>query len=144
MLDWRKESGIALRYSIAGLLNTFVGLSSIFALTYFGLNALLANILGFAFGLCVAFVNAKKYVFRSKGSLTGEGLRYMASFGISYAGNFLVLLACLYHFHLDSLLSQAIGISTYVVAMFLLSRLFVFSRTSDADTITDYQLRNNI
>ena len=39
-------------YGVVGIANTFVGLGSVLALTYFGLIAEIANFLGYVIGIC--------------------------------------------------------------------------------------------
>ena len=57
----------ALRYGLAGVINTLVGFSIIVALDVgLRLSAHLANAIGYAVGICVSFALSKLFVFRAR------------------------------------------------------------------------------
>jgi putative flippase GtrA len=119
------------RYAIAGAFNTLIGFSAIWFFTYLGARPALANVLGYAVALSIAFLNARSFVFRSEGHLTHEAIRYVCSFIVCYGLNLLVLFLCLDRFSLPAMVAQAIAVFSYVVTMYLASRLFIFPRGSN-------------
>ena len=52
------------RYSMVGLLNTLLGYGVIFALMALSISALVANAVGYAVALVLAFVLNRQFVFR--------------------------------------------------------------------------------
>jgi putative flippase GtrA len=114
------------RYAASGLLNTLIGFSAIWFFAFLGAAPALANMLGYAVALSIAFLNARSFVFRSEGHLTHEAVRYAGSFIGCYALNLLVLFVCIERLSLPVMVGQAIAVSSYVVTMYLASRLFIF------------------
>jgi putative flippase GtrA len=116
------------RYGFAGILNGLIGGGTIWALTKIGLAPVFVNLIGFAVGIIFAFLFSRKFVFRSKGHFTSEAVRYFVAFVISYLINIGVLQACITEFLLDPLPSQGIAVSSYVIAMYMASRFYIFRR----------------
>jgi putative flippase GtrA len=127
---WRTEFGYLVRFVIAGGLNAMVGLGSIFLLMYLGVSPVVANVMGYAISLAVAFFTARVFVFRSVGRKGHDGIKYLASFLISFGANLLMLHICLEQLLLNKNISQLLATCAYVGTMFLLSRIFVFNKRS--------------
>jgi putative flippase GtrA len=123
----REEFALNGRYAASGVLNSIIGLGTISVLTIAGAPPIVANVLGYGLSLTVAFLSARRFVFRSEGRFSAEALRYLISFAICYSLNVVALYVALAHFRLRPLISQGIAVLTYVVAMYLLSRVFVFA-----------------
>ncbi len=123
----QSELHLLWRYACAGGLNTVVGMGSIFALTWAGSPPVIANVVGYSLGLMLAFFVARTFVFRSGGSLAPESLRYLLAFGFSFLCNLAVLYGSLSLMKWHPGVAQLAAISTYVIVMYLMSRLFVFS-----------------
>jgi len=124
---WQMESRYLSRYAISGVLNTVVGFAVIFLLLWLGVTATLANTGGYLVGLSLGFCTAKKFVFRSKGHLTTEGMRYLLAFAISFTINQLVLQVMLNFFHWSAGIAQLPATATFTILMYLLTRWFVFN-----------------
>lgn len=127
MPSWRSESAYLGRYAGSGVLNTLAGFSVIFLLMALGVSPLLANIGGYLSGLMLGFLLSKKFVFRSEGHVTSEGVRYLAAFASCFALNLLVLEFALDKLHWNAALAQLLAAATYTVLMYLLSRWLVFT-----------------
>lgn len=125
-MKWINEFKFNVRYGFAGILNGVVGIGSIVALTMLGVDPFLSNIAGFTIGLIFAFLFSRKFVFRSKGRFAAEAIRYITAFVLSYLVNISVLQLCLTRYQLDSLIAQGVAISSYVITMYLASRVFIF------------------
>jgi putative flippase GtrA len=122
----KQEIGLAGKYGLAGVANTIVGLSVILALTAAGMAPMLANAIGFAVGLLLAFTLSRRFVFRSDGHVRTEVGRFLFFFAISYAINLAVLNLAIGVLGMQKLLAQVVANASYTLSMFLFSRLFVF------------------
>jgi len=127
MSKWRLESGYLARYMGSGLVNTVVGFGVIFLLTRLGVPALASNVAGYAVGLLLGFTVSKKFVFRSKaGTGNKEAVRYLAAFATAFLANLTVVSMALHLQALGPYFAQVLGVATYTVCMYLLSRYVVF------------------
>lgn len=123
---WQTESGYLSRYALSGVLNTVVGFAVIFLLLWLGIPATPANAGGYLAGLLLGFFTAKKFVFRSHGHFTAEGVRYLCAFAASFAANLLVLQVMLNLFHWGAAVAQLPATATFTILMYWLTRRFVF------------------
>lgn len=126
MSKWKSELKLNIRYGIAGLLNSLIGLSAIWAFTIIGIVPIVANILGYAVGLAFGFLNSRKFVFRSEGHFGHEARKYIVAFAVCYLINIIMLQICIAVFLINVLLSQGIAVCSYVISMYLASRLYIF------------------
>jgi len=126
MSNWQIESAYIGRYAGSGALNTLVGFSAIFLLMALGISPILANVCGYFLGLILGFFLTKKIVFRSKGHLTSEGIRYLGAFLVCFVINLFVLEFALSALHWKPVFAQLLAAVTYTVIMYLLTRLLVF------------------
>jgi putative flippase GtrA len=126
MYKWRNEATLFSRYLGGGVLNTLLGFAAIFLLMGFGVSPILANTGGYAFGLLLGFVVAKKFVFRSNGHFVSETVRYLMAFAIAFLINLTVLELFINLFELNPYISQILAAASYTVAMYVFSRMFVF------------------
>lgn len=126
MSKWRNESNYLGRYLGGGVINTLIGFAVIFSLMGFGASPFAANFSGYLVGLMLGFFISKKIVFRSQGHINREAMRYLAAFLVCWIMNIFVLQVALHLMQLNSYLAQIFGAVAYTVAMYLLSRWFVF------------------
>jgi putative flippase GtrA len=130
VLKLKYEIKLNVRYGFAGILNSLIGVGTIWALTKLGTMPVVANFAGFAGGLVFAFLFSRKFVFRSKGHMSFEAVRYLNAFVISYLINIAILQMCVSQFFLGALLSQGFAVSAYVISMYLASRFYIFRRSN--------------
>ena len=130
MLNRKGELAYIFRYSLAGILNAIVGLGSVFFLMSFGFPAIIANTIGYALALTIAFGTGKTFVFQSKAWARPESIRYLIAFVFSFLCNLLILQLSLKYLGLRPWISQGAAITTYVIVMYLCSRFFVFRSTT--------------
>lgn len=125
----RRSSGRAkqfARFSLVGFVNTGIGYAVIFVLVYYGCSPYLSNLLGYGVGLVSSFFLSKTFVFNKKSRKSNEWLRYVVAFMLAYACNLMMLyVGLLVGFGIY--VSQALASVVYLLAMFVLSRLWVFS-----------------
>jgi putative flippase GtrA len=126
MSKWRSEFAYLGRYAGSGALNTVVGFAIIFLLMGLGASPLIANVCGYLAGLILGFFVSKRFVFRSKGHISSEGLRYLAAFVASFVLNLIVLQFSLNALHWNAIPAQLLAAVTYMSVMYLLTRWLVF------------------
>lgn len=126
MSRWGGEAAYIRRYIGSGVLNTVAGFAVIFLLTWAGASPYAANIGGYLVGLLLGFFVSKKFVFRSAGHFTGEGLGYLAAFLCCFLLNLFVLQFALNTLRWHALAAQLLAAASYTGAMYLLSRHLVF------------------
>jgi putative flippase GtrA len=126
----------ALRYGVAGVLNTLVGFSIILALDLgLHLDPHLANAIGYAVGICVSFALSKLFVFKARKTTRSAPLRYVVAVAVAFGLNQGVLTLAklaLPHGALWSVAAQGSAAVTYTAALFLMSHFWVFAHVEDA------------
>lgn len=131
MADNRALAVLFTRYGLAGVVNTLAGYAVILSCLYIGADDITANAAGFAFGLTISFTLNRSYVFGTQGRLSsGEVMRFLAAFAISYAVNLIVLWAARSALGAGNPLAQIPATVSYSLVMFVLSHRFVFSGRS--------------
>jgi putative flippase GtrA len=113
------------KYSLSGLINTLVGYAVIFACMACGLGATLSNILGYAVGFVISFLQSRYWVFRSAGRMVEDATRFVPAFLIAFAVNFLVLQASL-GLGANPYIAQLAAGCTFLGVGFVLNYAFVF------------------
>jgi putative flippase GtrA len=115
------------RFLCVGLVNTFVGLTMVYACKYFGgMGDLAANASGYALGLCVSFTLNRKWTFAHHGAIGPAAARFLAVAGIAYAMNLLTVMLCIHGLGINGYLAQALGIPPYTLTAYVLSRAWAF------------------
>jgi putative flippase GtrA len=123
------------RFAVTGVLNTLVGLGTIFALKWFaGMNDTLANLLGYALGLMVSYLVNSRWTFRYRQSLLLVLPQYLLVLALAYLANLAVVHWCIGRLQINSYLAQACGVIPYAGLSYVLLRCFVFGPTSRSDS----------
>jgi putative flippase GtrA len=127
----------ALRYGLAGVLNTLVGLGVILTLQFaLRLPANLANAIGYAVGVLVSFASSRLFVFRARRARPRAPLRYALAVALAFTVNQAVLtLARLVvpHGAAWQTLAQVAAVGSYTVVLFLLSHYWVFAHHAEPE-----------
>jgi putative flippase GtrA len=113
------------KYSLSGLINTIVGYAVIFACMACGVGATLSNILGYAVGFVISFLQTRYWVFRSAGRIVDDAARFVPAFMVAFAANFLTLQTLL-GFGVNAYVAQFVAGGVFVVVGFFLNHVFVF------------------
>jgi putative flippase GtrA len=113
------------KYSLSGVINTVVGYAVIFACMAFGVGATLSNILGYAVGFVISFLQSRHWVFRSAGRIMDDAARFAPAFLVAFAVNFLTLQALLW-FGINPYVAQFGAGGAFVAVGFSLNNWFVF------------------
>jgi putative flippase GtrA len=114
------------RFILAGMFNTALGLIIIFSLIYLGVDALLANFIGYGLGLIIAFQINRLWTFSGQKSVRPSIALFGVAVIISYFLNLLAVITLLHVTRLGPYLSQLGGVLVYALAMFILCRMLVF------------------
>lgn len=123
----------ALRFAIAGVANTLVGLSVVVCTSQLlGFNAYAANAAGYAAGLGFGYVLNRAWSFRNTTRVRLTAPRYLLAFAVSYGANVLVLAFGTKVLGWPELAAQTAALTTYSVAFFVLCRGFVFRNPASA------------
>nr|WP_172263636.1 GtrA family protein [Caulobacter sp. RHG1] len=126
----------ALRYGLAGVINTLVGFSIIIALDVgLGLDAHLANAVGYAVGICVSFALSKLFVFKDRQTKARAPLRYLTAVALAFAINQGVLTLARFVVPPGAVFdvaAQGAAVVSYTATLFLLSHFWVFAHQPDA------------
>ena len=125
-----------LRFGLAGLANTLVGGAAILVLQLqFGANPFAANAGGFAIGMALGFFLSRAFVFRVQDNSRATKLRYVAAVALAFALNQLVLamLSGAMTGAIAAALVQGAAVASYTIALFALSRFWVFADLSGRD-----------
>jgi putative flippase GtrA len=127
MSRWRAETAYIGRYVGTGAFNTLVGFGIIFGLMWAGVSPVAANTAGYACGFVMGFALSRKLVFGSSGGLLGETGRYVLAFLVAFLLNIAALRLAIDRLALPPAIAQVVAAVTFTGAMYVLSRLFVFS-----------------
>lgn len=117
------------RFVITGVLNTAVGLGTIFALKWFlNMGDTPANGLGYAVGLVVSYLVNSRWTFLYRESLLPVLPRYVLAVLVAYLTNLACVHLCIKQLHLDTYLAQTLGVIPYAGLSYVLLRWFVFGK----------------
>lgn len=114
------------RFSITGAVNTLIGYVVIFSLMILSVSPVLSNIAGYTVGLAVSFVLQRTWVFNDHSNIRRQTIRFLATFAVSFALNFITLKVALQN-DVNPYIAQLFACITYSVTFFLLNKTLVFS-----------------
>lgn len=116
-----------IRYLLVGVVNTLVGLGTIyFAMYFLGMRIAFANAAGYLVGILVSFILNRNWTFGSQGPVAPSFLRFLLVLVVGYVANLVTVLFVHTRLELNAYVAQAIGIVPYTAIGFLGSRYFVF------------------
>jgi len=125
------EMAYMLRFLAVGVLNTCVGLGSIYACKYFlGLGDIPSNMIGYLIGLTNSFFWNRRWTFSYSGHIGNAAVRFFSVFIGAYSVNLAVALTCINTLSMNSYLAHAIATVPYTVIFYIGSRYFVFNSKS--------------
>jgi putative flippase GtrA len=118
----------AVRYGAVGVLNTALGLATIYACMALGVGDVLANAVGYATGLAISYMLNARWTFAFRGSHGSAAARFLVVLGIAYLANLCILLMARDAWGVGSHLAQLLGVLVYAAVGFIGSRAFAFVR----------------
>ncbi|RRW66763.1 GtrA family protein [Pseudomonas fluorescens] len=115
------------RFLVVGLLNTSLSLITIYTAKYFlNFGDVSANVLGYLIGLITSYSLNSRWTFEFGGKHNEAIKRFLISFLLSYIANIAVVLTCIHILQWNSYIAQALGMPTYTITNFLLSKHYTF------------------
>jgi putative flippase GtrA len=116
-----------LRYLTVGALNTLVGLATIYlAILLFRANDVIANLVGYSFGLACSYVLNRRWTFASDGAVAPQLLKFLLVMLVAYLANLGTVLGLTRYFAVNRYLAQSAGALPYTIIGYLGSRLLAF------------------
>jgi putative flippase GtrA len=123
-------------YAVIGLVLNLILYGVYLVLTYMGMPALVAMTLTYSAGVLGGFMLNRSITFRYRGGKSAALLRYLASYGIGYAINFVILWLLVVRMGLSHQIVQG-GITLGLpIVLFALQKFWVFRpRLSDSASL---------
>lgn len=116
------------KYAVAGVINTCVGYAVFWiAFRWIGLGPALANAIGYAIALSVAFLLNKYFVFSNSQPFVHAAGRFAAAFSVAFSLNQFVLFILLRMFFLSGEVAQIFAMAVYTLTFYFLCKYFVFA-----------------
>jgi putative flippase GtrA len=123
----RREVGYVLRFLVVGVMNTMVGLGTIYACKYFlGLGDVPANAVGYTLGLINSFLWNRRWTFAQAGRTHVTILRFALVFLVAYGANLITMMVLRGPMGIDAYIAHALATAPYTVIFYVGSRYFVF------------------
>jgi putative flippase GtrA len=117
----------AIRYGLAGLINTALGFALIYASMLLGAPPLLANALGFAAGLAASFLLNHRWTFQSRRPARSALPRFLMVTLAAFLANLFTVFAAIDLLGINPYLAQASGLAPYLLIGYLGARHYAFS-----------------
>jgi putative flippase GtrA len=120
-----------IRFGIVGIVNTVVGLLSIYGAIFFlDAGPVFANAFGYTVGLGISFLLNRIWTFNDTRTISKVLPRYIFAAAIAYFSNLLTVLSFTHYSNLGRYQVQLFGIVIYTTLMFIICRVYVFSKPS--------------
>lgn len=113
------------KYLLVGVLNTAVGFGLIFTLMFLGFSPLLANALGYAFGIVFSYFLNSIFTFKAKKKSLSGLVKFILAMGLAWLVNAGVLELAL-SLKMNPYLAQVLAGLSYTASGYLLSKFVVF------------------
>jgi putative flippase GtrA len=123
----------AIRFGLVGIVNTAIGLASIYGLMFFlRTDPATANALGYGVGLATSFLLNRIWTFKSSRPLGKALPRFLMVAAASYMLNLGVVMGGIALFDANPYIMQLVGVGIYTLVMFFACRWLVFPSNIDA------------
>ena len=116
------------KFATTGLLNTLVGLSTIYLLMALGSHYAVANVAGYLVGLVISFVLNRYWTFNRRDAAVGkDAMRFVLLFLVAYSCNLALVAVAIEELLIPPAVAQLMGVVLYNVLNFVGMKFFVFS-----------------
>lgn len=123
------------RFVLVGLFNTALGYGFILAGLFLGAGDYLANVIGFALGLPIAYMLHRGFTFRVPSSTNREEMsRYLVAFLVAFGANLGVVATGRALGYVNDPIVQLAAVLAYASISYILSRLIVFPANEPASS----------
>ena len=121
------------RFLLVGVVNTIVGLSTIFfCKAVFDIKDAPANMIGYAFGLLTSFFLNRTWTFDFRGRSSLALARFLGVFVIAYLINLATVLSIVSATAVSSYWAHVIGVIPYTIFTFLANHFYVFAGSRES------------
>jgi putative flippase GtrA len=120
------------RFLAVGLVNSLIGLATIFACLQLGAGDIAANASGYGIGLVFSFFSNRGWTFGDRGPMWPTAWRFVLVFAFAYASNLLTTMAVLAALGESSFLAHLAGMVPYTLLFYLGSKYLVFNNGKPA------------
>jgi putative flippase GtrA len=122
-----------LKFSLVGLINTTVGLGTIYlAMHVISMDYVSANLSGYAVGIFVAYLLNRSWTFPYSGSWQRSLARWVLVVAFAYSLNLAVIVVLHKGVGMGPYIVQIAGIAVYTLTAFLGARYFAFSKSCNS------------
>lgn len=115
-----------LKFGIIGVSNTIISLSIYYLLLNFGINYILANIVGFIISVLNAFFWNNKYVFKNSLNKKNKVLKTYISYGITFVLSNLLLFIFVNFLGISKIIVPIMNLVIITPINFILSKYWAF------------------
>jgi len=133
--NWRSEIGKIVRFGAVGVLNTAIGLGTIYLLQI-GLDQdyRFASAVGYTLGIINSFVLNRIWTFKSSDArVARQGARFLMAAGACWLVQLGFLIAMVEGLQIHENAAQPIGMVLYTGMNYLANRLFVFRNPANQE-----------
>ena len=117
------------RFGLVGVINTTIGLLSIYSLIFFfNSGPFVANLFGYAIGLVLSYYLNKHWTFADTAPKNKTIPSYLLVATISYLSNLTTVFIGVHYFNIGPYLVQLFGVFIYTSLMFIGCKLYVFNQ----------------
>lgn len=116
------------KFSLVGLLNTFLGLFIIFLAKWVGLGDIISNLTGYACGIILSFSLNSRWSFNYEGDQLRAFIIFVIITVLAYLVNLVTVLLLINLLYINSYLAQSLGILPYFLISYNGSKYFAFSK----------------
>lgn len=113
-------------FAVVGILNTAIGLSSIYIFRAITGDEVLANISGYSLGFVISYYLNGKITFSSRIRSLKTFLRFLSAFLLAWSINITIVLFFISQQYSPGL-SHIIGMPAFTIIFYFLSRFYVFT-----------------
>ncbi|HHY0837712.1 TPA: GtrA family protein [Bacillus thuringiensis] len=117
-----------LKFSLIGILNTFITIISYIALVKVGINYLTANCFAYLIGVINSYYWNKNWVFEFKNKEISLFLKFLIVNIIVLTFNTINLFILVDKFFINKFISQLVSISVGMIMNFFLNKLWTFNK----------------
>ena len=131
---WREELGRLIRFGLVGVLNTAVGLGTIYLLQNgLGWDYRIANIIGYCLGITTSFIFNRAWTFKSTDTrVARQGVIFLLVVGVCWGMQFLALIVMVETLGISKELAQPLGMVVYTALHYPGNRFIVFRQRPPA------------
>ncbi|MBB6066337.1 GtrA family protein [Pseudoxanthomonas broegbernensis] len=108
-----------------GLLVTLVGAAIVVVVTATIGNPIVANAVGYAFGLLLSYALNSRYTF-GQSQTPRNALRFITCFAIAFAANLIVVYLVVYQFSIQKIIGSLAGLPIYTITFYFLCEKWAF------------------